>query len=177
MEDAGPCPVLFVLDEFPQMPKLNAVIDGPAVGRGQKVSYLLIAQDLGQIEADYGKEHVETLMSTTAAKIILTQNNENTAKRFSDIMGKQGIAKVDYGDSTVLSAFKRKDSYKVGDKALFSASKIMMLGDSKQIVIMQGYVRYPIEADSPRYYKDPVLLAKSKIPAAPPIPVWLRKKN
>ena len=94
----GPCPVLFVLDEFPQMPKLNAVIDGPAVGRGQKVSYLLIAQDLGQIEADYGKEHVETLMSTTAAKIILTQNNENTAKRFSDIMGKQGIGKVDYTD-------------------------------------------------------------------------------
>ena len=175
-EKAGPCPVLFVLDEFPQMPKLNAVIDGPAVGRGQKVSYLLIAQDLGQIEAGYGREHVETLMSTTAAKIILTQNNENTAKRFSDIMGKMGIAKVDYGDSSVLNAFKRKDSYKVADKAIYSASKIMMLGDSKQIVIMQGYVRYPIEAESPRYYKDPKLLAKSKIPAAPPVPNWLRKK-
>ena len=35
----GPFPCLFVLDEFPQMPKLKAIIDGPAVGRGQKVSY------------------------------------------------------------------------------------------------------------------------------------------
>ena len=173
---AGPCPVLFVLDEFPQMPKLNAVIDGPAVGRGQKVSYLLIAQDLGQIEADYGKEHVETLMSTTAAKIILTQNNENTANRFSNIMGKQGYAKVNYDDSTVVSAFQRKDSYQIADKPIYSSSKIMMLGDSKQIIIMQGFVRYPIEADSPRYYKDPKLLAKSKIPAAPAVPPWLRKK-
>ena len=33
----GPFPTLFVLDEFPQMPKLKAIIDGPAVGRGQKV--------------------------------------------------------------------------------------------------------------------------------------------
>ena len=51
----GPFPALFVLDEFPQMPKLKAVIDGPAVGRGQKVSYLLIGQDLGQISGKYGK--------------------------------------------------------------------------------------------------------------------------
>lgn len=29
----GPFPCLFVLDEFPQMPKLKAIIDGPAVGR------------------------------------------------------------------------------------------------------------------------------------------------
>ncbi len=173
----GPCPVLFVLDEFPQMPKLNAVIDGPAVGRGQKVSYLLIAQDLGQIEADYGKEHVETLMSTTAAKIILTQNNENTAKRFSDIMGRQGIGKVDYTDGTLFNAFNRKESWKVGDKALYSTSKIMMLPPEKQIVIMQGYARYPIEADSPRYYKDPGLLKKSQIPSAPPVPEWIRKKS
>ncbi len=42
----GPFPTLFVLDEFPTMPKLSAIIEGPAVGRGQKVSYLLIGQDL-----------------------------------------------------------------------------------------------------------------------------------
>ena len=52
----GPFPTLFVLDEFPQMPKLKAIIDGPAVGRGQKVSYLLIGQDLGQISGKYGKD-------------------------------------------------------------------------------------------------------------------------
>ncbi len=173
---AGPCPVLFVLDEFPQMPKLNAVIDGPAVGRGQKVSYLLIAQDLGQIEAGYGREHVETLMSTTAAKILLTQNNENTAKRFSEIMGKHDVVDTNYKNGTNTNAFKRDAEIKIGNTWLFSTSKIMMLGEEKQIVIMQGFPRYPIEAESPRYYKDKGLLAKSKIPAAPAVPDWLRKK-
>lgn len=173
---AGPCPTLFVLDEFPQMPKLNAVIDGPAVGRGQKVSYLLIAQDLGQIEAGYGREHVETLMSTTAAKILLTQNNENTAERFSKIMGKMDFAETKYKNGTNVNAFKRDTDIVVGNKSLYSASKIMSLSPEKQIVIMQGYPRYPIEAESPRYYKDPKLLAKSQIPAAPAVPDWLRKK-
>ena len=158
------------------MPKLNAVIDGPAVGRGQKVSYLLIAQDLGQIEAGYGREHVETLMSTTAAKILLTQNNENTAKRFSEIMGKHDVVDTNYKNGTNTNAFKRDAEIKIGHTALFSTSKIMMLGEEKQIVIMQGFPRYPIEAESPRYYKDKGLLAKSKIPAAPAVPDWLRKK-
>lgn len=170
----GPYATLFVLDEFPQMPKLNAVIDGPAIGRGQKVSYLLIAQDLGQIEAGYGREHVETLMSTTAAKIILTQNNENTAKRFSDIMGKENIAETKYKNGTNTNAFKRDADVVVGEKSLYSQAAIMMLAPEKQIVIMQGYARYPIETTSPRYYKDEKLLAKSKIPSAPPIPEWIR---
>ena len=176
-EKAGPCPVLFVLDEFPQMPKLNAVIDGPAVGRGQKVSYLLIAQDFGQVEAEYGKEHIETLMSTTAAKILLAQNNENTAKRFSEIMGQMDFKKEEYIDGTNANAFNRKTKTSVGHKSLWSVSKIMMLPPEKQIVVMQGFVRYPIYADSPRYYKEPSLLAKSKIPSAPPVPEWIRRKN
>ena len=173
-EKAGPCPVLFVLDEFPQMPKLNAVIDGPAVGRGQKVSYLLIAQDFGQIKAEYGAEHVDTLMSTTAAKILLAQNNKETADKFSEIMGKEDFAKEDYIDETNKNAFVRKTKLSVGEKPLWSWHKIMMLPPDKQIVIMQGYNRFPIYADSPRYYKDPKLLAKSKIPAAPAVPEWIR---
>lgn len=88
---SGPFPVLFVLDEFPQMPKLAAVKDGPAVGRGQKVAYLLIGQDLGQISGQYGKDDLETIITTTAAKVILAQNNEQTAERFSKMIGTKTI--------------------------------------------------------------------------------------
>ena len=172
----GPYPVLFVLDEFPQMPKLNAVIDGPAIGRGQKVSYLLIAQDFAQIEAGYGKESVETLMSTTAAKILLTQNNENTARRFSDIMGKESFSKETFKNQTHKDKFNLDSEESLDSKELYSTSDIMKLSSDKQIVIMQGFPTNPIEAESPRYYKDPALLAKSKIPAATPIPSWLFKK-
>jgi len=180
-EKIGPSSVLFVLDEFPQMPKLDAIIDGPAVGRGQKVSYLLICQDLAQIEALYGGPNaVETLMSTTAAKILLTQNNEKTAKRFSDIIGSAGDVHFTYPENTILAAFadeKREAKTGAEKKPLLSESSITMMKPDQQVVIMQGYARHPIKGESPRYYKDPEMLAKSKIPSAPAIPEWVRIKN
>ena len=65
----GPCPVLFVLDEMPKMQKLQAVIQGPDLGRGQKISYLIIGQDIHQIQEKYGADAAATIISTTAAKI------------------------------------------------------------------------------------------------------------
>ena len=173
----GPFPVLFVLDEFPQMPKLEAVIDGPAVGRGQKVSYLLIGQDLGQIEAGYGKDAVEILMSTTAAKIILTQNNDKTAERFANMISKKTAmdyaVKSDSPDKVF--AFDVKKSIKSDD--IFSKNSILNLSAEKQIVLVQGFYKFPIEAESPRYFKDPKMLKKSEIPPSPAVPEWIRLKT
>ena len=70
----GPYPVLFLLDEMPKMQKLQAVIQGPDLGRGQKISYLIIGQDLHQIAEKYGNDAAATIISTTAAKIVLRQN-------------------------------------------------------------------------------------------------------
>jgi hypothetical protein len=52
-----------------------------------KCSYLLIGPDFAQIEEKYGKTGLETLLSTTAAKIVLPLNNESVAKRFSEMVG------------------------------------------------------------------------------------------
>ena len=83
----GPCPVLFAIDEMPKMQKMQAVIQGPDLGRGQKISYLLIGQDLNQIAEKYGHEAADTIISTTAAKIVMRQNDPKTAERFSNMMG------------------------------------------------------------------------------------------
>ena len=78
----GPYPVLFLLDEMPKMQKLQAVIQGPDLGRGQKISYLIIGQDLHQIAEKYGNDAAATIISTTAAKIVLRQNDPDTANAF-----------------------------------------------------------------------------------------------
>ena len=174
----GPYPTLFVLDEFPQMPKLEAVMDGPAVGRGMKVSYLLIAQDLGQIEAGYGKDAVEILMSTTAAKVILTQNNDVTAARFAGMGGSETIVETSIkgGVRGSLSYGAVEEKLKPKDEIL-SANKFLNVEFGKQWILYQGYTNYPIKADSPLFYKDKAMLAKSQMPAAPAVPEWIRLKN
>ncbi len=173
----GPFPALFVLDEFPQMPKLKAVIDGPAVGRGQKVSYLLIGQDLGQISGKYGKDDLETVISTTACKVILSQNNEQTAQRFSKMVGNKTVQTSSYskqeGFSKQANPFSKNVSYQLQGVSVITTSQLLSLPMLKQVVLYQSYIDRPIIADSPRYYLDPKMRALSKLPPAPNVPEWI----
>jgi type IV secretory pathway TraG/TraD family ATPase VirD4 len=162
-EKLGPYPVLFVLDEMPKMQKLKAVIQGPDLGRGCKVSYLIIGQDLHQISERYGQDAAATIMSTTAAKIVLRQNDVKTAREFSEMMGEE-----------VKKDGKDKDGNDKPDKRgpLYAEMDIRTLDEKKQLVIFQGFARRPIEADKQPYYNTDSL--KSRVlPEAPPLPAHL----
>ena len=176
-QKAGPYPVLFVLDEFPQMPKLAAVKDGPAVGRGQKVSYLLIGQDLGQISGQYGKDDLETIITTTAAKVILAQNNEQTAERFSKMIGSKTIQNTSYSAQEAIFGFNVKMSNNVSrslqSQNVVGTSSMMSLDSKKQYVLMQGFLNRPILADSPRWFLDKKMTKKCSLPPSPFVPAWI----
>ncbi|MBQ9739102.1 MAG: type IV secretory system conjugative DNA transfer family protein [Alphaproteobacteria bacterium] len=176
-EKAGPFPVLFVLDEFPQMPKLAAVKDGPAVGRGQKVSYLLIGQDLGQISGQYGKDDLETIITTTAAKVILSQNNEQTAERFSKMIGSKTIEVASSsrteGFSQQTNPFAANISRSLQSSNVVGTSDMMSLDMLKQYVLFQGFLNRPILADAPRWYLDKNMKKKCAMPTAPFVPYWV----
>ncbi len=173
----GPYPVLFVLDEFPQMPKLAAVKDGPAVGRGQKVSYLLIGQDLGQISGQYGKDDLETIITTTAAKVILAQNNEQTAERFAKMIGNRTIEVASSsrteGVSMQTNPFAANVSRSLQSSSVVGASDMMSLDMLKQYVLFQGFLNRPILADAPRWYLDKKMRKKCSLPTAPFVPYWV----
>lgn len=174
----GPYPCLFVLDEFPQMPKLKAVIDGPAVGRGQKVSYLLIGQDLGQISGKYGKDDLETVISTTACKIILSQNNEVTAQRFSKMIGNRTVQTTSYsknegGLGKGSNPFSKNVSYSLQGVSVISTTQLLSLPMLKQVVLMQSYIDRPIMADSPRWYLDKNMRKLASLKPSPFVPDWV----
>lgn len=174
---SGPFPTLFVLDEFPQMPKLAAVKDGPAVGRGQKVAYLLIGQDLGQISGQYGKDDLETIITTTAAKVILAQNNEQTAERFSKMIGTKTIEVASSsrteGVSQQTNPFAANVSRSLQSSNVVGASDMMSLSYLKQYVLFQGFLNRPILADAPRWYLDKSMKKKCAMGASPWVPYWV----
>jgi len=149
----GPYPVLFVLDEMPKMQKLDAVIQGPDLGRGCKVSYLIIGQDIHQIQEKYGADAAATIISTTAAKIVLRQNDMETAHKFSEMIGMKKTKKVE----------KDKDGKEVEtpkEEPLYSEMDIMKLETGKQLVIYQGWYHRPIEADQERWFLNKTTIQK-----------------
>ena len=177
-QQAGPYPVMFVLDEFPQMPKLAAVKDGPAVGRGQKVSYLLIGQDLGQISGQYGKDDLETIITTTAAKVILAQNNEQTAERFVKMVGTKTIEIASRSKQEGLNApsgsmFTENVSRSLQQSNVLTVADLTSLPKLKQYVLMQGWLSRPILADSPYWFMNNKMKKKGAIPPAPNVPNWI----
>lgn len=165
-EKLGPYPVLFVLDEMPKMQKLQAVIQGPDLGRGQKVSYLIIGQDLHQIQEKYGADAAATIISTTAAKVVLRQNDPDTAKRFSDMMGYKMKMKTVKGPDG-------KDKEEKSEELLYSPMDIMKLDSNKQLVIFQGWYHRPIEADKQMAFKDSRLAGYMAMGACSPLPEFL----
>lgn len=173
----GPYSVLFVLDEFPQMPKLAAVKDGPAVGRGQKVSYLLIGQDLGQISGQYGKDDLETIITTTAAKVILAQNNEQTAKRFETMIGTRTVESISSsrteGWSRNVTPFASNVTRGIQGASVITSAEMLSLPATQQIVLMQGFLMYPIRAESPRWFLDRKMTKKVNMPPSPNVPYWI----
>jgi len=183
----GPCPVLFVLDEFPQMPKLNALIDGPAVGRGQKVSYLMIGQDLGQISSVYGEHALNTIFSTTAAKIVLPLNNEKTADRFSKMLAKKDRMTIGWSQEHVLGSnvnpFKESKSYRWGEDIVVRPDEFMNMPKGKHILLFQGFMHRPIYCDTPYYFKHPKykkLVSKEfggNYDIAPPMPDFMYQRR
>ena len=163
----GPYSFGFLLDEAPQLPKLDTVINGPSVGRSKKVWYCIVGQDYGQFEQKYSKPEVETLKSTTALKAILSQNNETTAKAVSESAGKTTYTKQNISDGEKkkglqtagllgdLLEYKKKSSSESFEGTEFiKSSFVMSLPPGKHLVQVQNFMNRPILCDTPKFFED-----------------------
>lgn len=169
----GPYDFGFLLDEAPQMPKLQeTVINGPATGRSKRVFYCIVGQDFAQFETKYSKADVETLISTTAFKLVLTLNNDTAAKRLSEMAGKFTYQKTSYSDKSdggkgvekiikdLIPGSKKSKSQSFEAVELLKPSYLMSLPKGKHVILVQNFMNKPIEADTAQFFKYPEIAAK-----------------
>ena len=132
---------------------------------------------MGQISGQYGKDDLETIISTTAAKIILSQNNEQTAQRFEKMIGTKTVEIASKsrteGWSKQATPFSANVSRSLNATAVIGASQMLSLPSTQQIVLMQGYMNRPIMADAPRWFLDKEMTRKCNIPPSPYVPYWV----
>ena len=132
---------------------------------------------MGQISGQYGKDDLETIISTTAAKIILSQNNEQTAQRFEKMIGTKTVEVASKsrteGWSKQATPFSANVSRSLQGTAVIGASQMLSLPSTQQIVLMQGFMNRPIMADAPRWFLDKEMTRKCNIPPSPYVPYWI----
>ena len=175
-EKMGPYPVLFLLDEMPKMQKLQAVIQGPDVGRSQQISYLFIGQDIHQIQERYGPDAAATIMSTTAAKIVFRQNDKGTADRFAAMMPMKITTekkKVKGPDGKETEQKEKKE------EQVFSAFDLMKLKitvggkPAEAVILYEGWYQRPIKAEMRMAFSDPKMSEYIKMGRSSPLPEFL----
>lgn len=147
-------PMLFLLDEVPEMPPLNIVKRGPAIGRGQGVRFVIVAQDNGQLIERYGKEGFDTIITTTAYKVVLTQNHPDTQAMISRMIGnttRRRISRTAQAGNGLL--FRRSTSVSLEGVPLVRPEDLGSMRQGHQYVIAQEFMRHPIRSRSAFYFR------------------------
>ena len=80
-------PVLFLLDEYPRLGKIETAVNGLATLRSKKITICLIVQSLAQLDAIYGKENRQVIADNCQYKAILSATDADTQEYFSRLVG------------------------------------------------------------------------------------------
>lgn len=85
--DTDSTPVLFLLDEFARLGKIETVIHGLATLRSKKVTICILTQSLAQLDVIYGKEQRQVIADNCQYKAVLNATDADTQDYFSRIVG------------------------------------------------------------------------------------------
>lgn len=121
-------------------------------------------QSNGQIAEIYQRHGMEELDATTAYKIILTQNEAQTAKSFSDSIGnttrliKKGTSKSKNNDFFSSNSGSSSSNENLEGVPLIRTDELLSLPFGEIIVLVQGFRNIPIKAKTPFWFKNPQML-------------------
>ena len=87
-------PILFLIDEFPRLGKIEAISNGLATLRSKKIHIALIVQSKSQLNAIYGKEVAEVIADNCPYKAILKASEPETQEWCSKLVGTYDKKKV-----------------------------------------------------------------------------------
>jgi type IV secretion system protein VirD4 len=148
-----PQPVVFILDEFPNLGKFPDYERFLATCRGYGIGVLTIVQNITQLQEKYGREQAESILGNCGTKICLGNVNETTAKYFSQLMGKT-TAKVDTGSSSESkgqsSSTSSSSSYSYVARNLMNQDEILTMHKDECVIIITG--KHPIKAKKAYQY-------------------------
>jgi len=85
--DSNTTPILFLIDEFPRLGKIETVSTGLATLRSKKIHIALCVQSKSQLNAIYGNDTSEVIADNCSYKAILRASEPNTQEWCSKLVG------------------------------------------------------------------------------------------
>ncbi len=145
--------VLFMLDEFPALGRLDFFESALAFMAGYGLRAFLIAQSLNQIEKAYGQNNA--ILDNCHVRVVFATNDERTAKRISDAIG----------STTEMRAMRNYAGHRLAPwlahvmvsrqetaRQLITPGEVMQLPADEELILLAGFS--PVRARKIRYFTD-----------------------
>ena len=84
-------PVIYMLDEFANLPKFEKMGGYISVGAGRHIFFYIIVQDYSQLAAKYGDQEAKTIKNNCNLKVFVGSNEMQTLKEFQELLGSKTV--------------------------------------------------------------------------------------
>lgn len=92
-EDNNDKPILFLLDEFPRLGRIEGITNGLSTLRSKKIHIVLIIQSLAQLDDIYSKDKRKIIADNCRYKAVLNAFDSDTQSYFSKLVGTYDMEK------------------------------------------------------------------------------------
>ena len=152
--DDEPYGVLFLMDEFPTLGKMEQFQTGIAYFRGYRVRLFLIIQDTEQLKGIYEEAGMNSFLSNSTYRITFAANNIETANLISQLIGNKTVNQESLNRPKFLDLNPASRSLHISEtqRALLLPQEVIMLPRDEQILLIES--TYPIKSKKIKYYED-----------------------
>ena len=150
-------PILFLIDEFPRLGKIEAISNGLATLRSKKIHISLIVQSKSQLNAIFGKDVAEVIADNCSYKAILKASEPTTQEWCSKLVGTYDKKKVSSNyNADIMGVGKGQGtSSSTEEKRIIKPEEFAYLQDVV-CVFPNGYKRL----QKANYYEDSTFTSK-----------------
>lgn len=149
-----PYGVMFMMDEFPTLGKMEQFMTGIAYFRGYRVRLFLIIQDTEQLKGIYEEAGMNSFLSNSTYRITFAANNIETANLISQLCGNKTVEQVSANAPKFLDFNPSSRSLNVSktQRALLLPQEVIGLPADEQILLIESSP--PIKSKKIKYYED-----------------------
>ena len=149
-----PYGVMYIMDEFPTLGKLEQFQAGIAYFRGYRVRLFLIIQDTQQLKGTYEEAGMNSFLSNATFRITFAANNYETANLISQLIGNKTVKQHSLNKPKFfdLNPASRSLHESEVQRALLLPQEVIGLDREKQILLIEATP--PVKSNKIFYYKD-----------------------
>jgi|GEM_PF-278818 len=161
--DDEPYGVMFLLDEFPSLGKMEQFMIGIAYFRGYHVRLFLVVQDTQQLKGIYEEHGMNSFLSNSTYRITFAANNVETANLISQLCGNKTVDQISASKPKYFSLSPSSNSMSISQtqRALILPQEVIAMPRDEQIILIESSP--PIKTKKIKYYED-TLFTKRLLP-------------